>query len=318
MIALALSALLLTAPASLPHSSATQVQDPVVEEAPIRLEDIDVTGRSLQSTIDRFVGEVAAPNRNRSLARWRQDVCVGAINFEPEVGQYLVDRVSTIGSDLGLQSGAPGCKPSVLIIAATNADEISAYLSQIRGPARLRLGGTGTDRGAAALRAFETSERPVRWWQNSLPVDADTGQRATRIPGECTGSCSSPYDYAPLIATTASRLTTRIVDDIFRTIIVVDVAQAQTLQAQQLADYIAMVTFAQIDPEADTGSFSTILNVFETPDQASGLTQWDQTYLAGLYDAQRTLKSLGASRVEIANSIRRAHYDLRQDEPGDE
>lgn len=312
MIALALSALLLTTSAS-----AAPPQDPAADEEPIRLEDIEVSGRTLQQTIERFVGSVAAPNRHRNLARWRSSFCVAAVNFDPDAARYLTDRVSTIGSDLGLAPGSPGCAPNVLIVAATDADEIAEVLVRTPGN-RMRLGASGTDRGGAALRAFETSDRPVRWWQNSMPVDMDTGQRATRLPGECAGSCGSPFSYAPRVRVTASSLTTQVVDDIFRTIVVVDVAQMEGLDAQQLADYVAMVTFAQIDPEADTGSFSTILNVFDTPDQVSGLTQWDKTYLAGLYSAQRTRKNLGAARLEIANSIRRAHHDLRQNEPDDE
>lgn len=39
-------------------------------DQPTRLEDIDVVGRSLRSMIDDFVGEVAAPNSGRGIARW--------------------------------------------------------------------------------------------------------------------------------------------------------------------------------------------------------------------------------------------------------
>ncbi|WP_213068604.1 hypothetical protein, partial [Acinetobacter baumannii] len=105
--------------------------------------------------------------------------------------------------------------------------------------------------GGAALRAFQTSNKPVRWWQQSMPVNSETGERAVRIPGECANACSSPYDYAPVNDTfAASRLTSQIADNIFRTIVVVDVNQTSRVSVQQLADYIAMVTFAQIDPEA--------------------------------------------------------------------
>lgn len=307
MIALALAAMLSATPVQ--DSSAVQAA-PATEEAPVRLEDVEVTGRSLESMIDNFVASVAAPNPNRSLARWREGVCIGAANFEPETAQYLVDRVSTVADDLGLRAGAPGCSPNVLIVAAADADAFSQALVE-RHERVMRVGGVGMDRGRAALREFQSSDRPVRWWQVSMPVDADTGERATRIRGECQGSCDSVYSYAPTTNVLASRLSTQIVDDIFRTVVVVDVQQLADVQIQQLADYVAMVTFAQIDPQADTRGYATILNVFDEPDSATSLTEWDKAYLTGLYNTQRTRKNLSSARSEIASSIQRAHERLR-------
>ena len=56
------------------------------------------------------------------------------------------------------------------------------------------------------------------------------------------------------------------------------------------------------------------VNVFETPDAAAGLTDWDTAYLRGLYDAERTRKNGRAGRTEIVSSIRRAHGDLQEQE----
>ena len=321
MIALALAALLSATPVQ--DASAAQAA-PATEEAPVRLEDVEVTGRSLESMINNFVASVAAPNPNRSLARWREGVCIGAASFEPETAQYLVDRVSTVASDLGLRAGAPGCSPNVLIVAAADADAFSQALVE-RHERVMRVGGTGMDRGRAALREFQASDRPVRWWQVSMPVNADTGERAVRLPGECQGSCGgadaggSVYSFAPVTNVfAASRLSTQIVDDIFRTVVVVDARQLADVQIQQLADYVAMVTFAQIDPQADTRGYATILNVFDEPDSAASLTEWDKAYLAGLYNTQRTRKNLSSARSEIASSIQRAHERLRTEEQSED
>jgi hypothetical protein len=156
------------------------------------------------------------------------------------------------------------------------------------------------------------SEAPVRWWQVSMPANSETGQRATRIPGECRDPCQSPEDYAPIISVfAASRLSTQIVDYIFRTVVILDIDQIRGISAQQLADYVAMVTLAQIDPEADTSRYASILNLFDAPESAAGLTEWDQAYLHGLYDAERTRKNLHAGRMEIADSIYEAHQNAR-------
>ena len=291
-------------------SAPAQASAAAAEDQAVRLEDIQVSGRRLDALIENFVGEVAAPNRGRGIARWDRSVCVGAVNLRREAAQYLVDRVSTVAQDLGLSPGAPGCTPNVLIVATADGDGFARELVEKRRRA-LRMGGSGMDRGGAALRDFQETSRPVRWWQVSMPVDSETGQRATRIPGECNAPCTDPIDYAPVINVfAASRLSTQIVDNIFRTIVIVDVNEINRVNSAQLADYIAMVTLAQIDPKADTSAYASILNVFNDPSSASSMTEWDKAYLGGLYDAQRTQKNLRAGTTEIEASIRRAHRQL--------
>lgn len=321
MLGLILAGLLIAAPETGEPPQTTPAPE---SEPAIRLEDVAVTGRPLSSLIERFVGEVAAPNPDRGLARWRSGVCVGVANLRNEAAQYLVDRVSTVAADLGLRAGHPGCSPNLLIIAADEPDRVSEELvTRHRGA--LRMGGSGMDRGGTALRAFQTSDRPVRWWQVSMPVDNQTGERATRISGECDRDCGaasvggSSYRFAPNINIfAASRLSTQIVDDIFRTIVVVDVNQLSRVNIEQLADYIAMVSLAQIDPAADTSRYASILNVFADPEGAEGLTDWDKAYLTGLYDTNRTRLDRRASRLEIASSIERAHKELRGASPGED
>lgn len=308
LLALALSA-------GAPPAQSAQSAAPAHEDQAVRLEDIQVSGRRLDDLIQSFVSEVAAPNRGRGIARWDRSVCVGAVNLRREAAQYLVDRVSTVAEDLGLSPGDPGCTPNLLIVATSDGDAFARELVERRRRA-LRMGGSGMDRGAAALRDFQETSRPVRWWQVSMPVDSETGQRAVRIPGECTNDCSSPMDYAPTInVSSASRLTTQIVDNIFRAIIVVDVSKTGAVNSEQLADYIAMVSLAQIDPTADTSAYASILNVFNDPSSASSLTEWDKAYLNGLYDAQRTRQNVRAGKSEIQSSIRRAHARLADETP---
>ena len=112
----------------------------------------------------------------------------------------------------------------------------------------------------------------------------------------------------------ASRLSTQIVDQLFRTVVILDVDQVSGVSAAQLADYVAMVTLAQIDPDAETGGYASILNLFGTGDAAPGLTEWDRAYLTGLYDAERTRRNLRAGRLEIADTIHSAYEELRAEE----
>ncbi|MBF0665248.1 MAG: hypothetical protein IR159_06845 [Brevundimonas sp.] len=314
MVALALAALLAVAP----MQDVPQTAPSAAAAEPVDLGEVEVTGRTLDDMIRSFVTEVAEPNRRRGIARWADRLCVGVVNLRAEPAQYIVDRVSTVAEDLGLRTGAPGCAPNVVVIASAEADNLAGQLVRERRRG-LRMGGAGMDRGGAALRDFAASDQPVRWWQVSIPVDADTGARAIRLPGECKGSCdamgNNPGDYAPTTSIfAASRLSNEIVDELLRTVVILDMEQVGGVSAQQLADYVAMITLAQIDPEADTSGYATILNLFQSPDAAGGLTDWDRAYLSGLYDAERTRRNLRAGRMEIADSIHRSHQALREAE----
>ena len=319
MIALALAAMMATAPLdpglpALPQTA--QATAAIADDTPVRLEDIEVTGRSRDSLIRSFVSEVAAPNFNRGLARWEDAICVGTANLRAEPAQYVVDRVSAVAQEVGLRPGQPGCAPNVIIIATEDPSGVAALLTRDRERA-FRPGGSGMDRGGAALHRFVASQAPVRWWQVSMPTNSDTGLGATRIAGDCRNACTTPEDLAPLVFVMPSRLSTPIVDNIFRTVVILDVDQVNRISGRQLADYVAMITLAQIDPEADTSRYASILNVFDAPDTAPGLTDWDKAYLEGLYEAQRTRRNLRAGRDEIARSIWRAHERLQSAGLGD-
>lgn len=302
MLVAALAAALLTTPPQ---------EAPQEPTGPVALEDITVTGRTLDRMIQDFVGEVAEPNPRRGLARWNREVCVGVANMKGEAAQYLADRVSTVAEDLGLNPGAPGCSATLLIVATDDGSLLANDMVERRRRA-FRMGGSGMDRGGTALQDFIDTPRPVRWWQMAMPTDSETGMQATRIPGECSGPCIEPTDMAPMIGVfAASRLTTQITNNLIRAVVIVDVDEVSHLSIQQLADYIAMVSLAQIDPDADTSGYNSILNVLDDPADSTGLTSWDMAYLNGLYSAERNRRNPAADRSAVVDTIRREHGRLR-------
>lgn len=302
MLAAALASLLVM---SAPQQAvSTPVQDPTGRV--VDLEDIVVEGRSVENLTRDFVGEVAAPARNRGLARWRNGVCIGVANLKGEAAQYIVDRVSTVAEDLGLRAGNPGCEPNVLIIATTDSNTFTEQFVD-RRPRLFRVGGSGMDLGRSAFNRFITVERPVRWWNVSLPVDDNTGIGAFRIPGDINAQ-GAPA--APTQNVIASRLSSQIVDDAKRSFIIVDVDKIADVSITQLADYITFVALAQVDPDGDTSGYATILNVFDDPGQTQTLTNWDMAYLQGLYQTTRTRANTRSQRGEVVSAIVRAHNEL--------
>lgn len=295
------------------QAAAQPVAGPAPRDAPgpaVDLEEIVVEGRRVEDLASQFVVEVSDPVKHRGMARWRDGVCVGVANLRADLAQQIVDRVSSIVEDVGLRPGSPGCSPNILVIATIDANTFTPQFVAQR-PRLFQVGGSGMDQGSAALRRFETSDRPVRWWTVSIKTDDDTGKASVRLPGTLNGNGTgrrSVDQYAPIVALrAASRLTTSFVDDAKRSFVIVDVDQVQAVSLDQLADYVAMVSLAQIDPEADTSGYASILNIFDDPSQTPGLTNWDRAYLIGLYDTERRRLNRTSQRTEVVDAIVRAH-----------
>jgi len=273
-----------------------------------QLDDVVVDARSVGVMVNNFVDEVIAAPPGRGPARWDRTVCVGVANLRPVAAQQMIDRVSQIAMDVGLEPGEPGCKPNVLVVVTTDGAGMARGLAQAR-PLAFRPGVGGSTRGSHAFDVFRNSDRPVRWWHVSLPVDSETGAPAVRMRGEESG---------PAIDGTASRLRTTIRNDLRRVFIIVDFDQAASVTFQQLSDYVAMVALSQVDPDAETRSYDTVLNVFDNPHAAEGLTDWDLAYLKSLYTAELNQRMPGAQGGAIGSIMTRDRTRAQQaDAAGD-
>lgn len=307
MIAAVLASIGLTVAApQVPAQAATQTPASVAvsqDQEATALEDVIVDGRPIEAVAQAFVEAVAAPARQRGLARWYDSICVGVVNVRPEVAQPLIDHVSNVALDLGLRTRQPGCQPNIVIVFADDASAMAtALVEQDRRVFHLGVG--GLDRGKVALAAFEATERPVRWWHVSMPTIGDGGGRAIRMPGD-TG-----YTYVP-----GEGIVNRgrpVTDSLNKVVVIVDIDQIQETNLAQLGDYLAMVTLAQVDLEGSTGDFDSVLNLFERPTLTAGLTQWDQTYLDVLYNALPERVNPSRQSADLARRVTRARQAERE------
>ncbi len=256
-----------------------------------RVEDVVVEGTTLRRQVQVFVAAVTEPPRGHGPARWRETsgVCVGVFNLRRETAQAIADRVSEIAADLGLRVGEPGCDANVLIVATDDPAALAAGLVE-RSPAAFRPGWSGASRSRQALAAFTQGDRPIRWWHLSLPMIRDTNSPAVRMPG----NPNAPYIPG------GTRLRTSVENVLLRAYVIIDFDQVETLSLRQLADYAAFVAFAQIDPEAETGGFPTILNALADPGSVAEMTTWDRDYLAGLYGSELHQRQPGSQLSDVS------------------
>lgn len=294
--------------ASDPVSPAPQtVQDPPAarQDSPTDLGDVVVRGR-LEDQVQAFVGEVAqnAAPRGRFLAAWRDRVCPGVVNLEGARAKALLDRISTVAADLEVPTGQPGCDPNVVIVFTNDGAGLASAMVE-REPNVFRHPNVNSlNRPASDLAYFTGAETPVRWWHLSMPVHLGSGQRVVRLPGESSRAVGGD-----------GRLNIDVADVLYKVIIVVDTDHLNGVQLPQLADYLAMVSLAQMDPRAEVGDFNTVLNVFNRPTVA-GLTDWDQSYLQAVYSSASRRRNVGSRNDDVARLMFR---DQRQaDEAGGE
>lgn len=283
-----------------PAWAQTPPADPGAQDPPeSALEDVVVSGETLEERAERFVDEIARPARQRGLARWSRPACFGVVNIGRNAARQIADQLVARADELGLPAGDLDCEPNVFIIGTDDAPAVARTWAA-RHPGLFRPNVSGTAGAPADLRTFISSEAAVRWWHISLPMDVDmfTGetQPAVRLPGRPP----------PIIDVySKSQQATRVRDDLMKVMVLVDVEKLDGITTEQLCDYLLMVAYAQIDPEGDTSAYETVLNLFEDP-SIPGLTEWDVAYLTSLYEYDPSRRAgVAAQGGRLADELRR-------------
>jgi hypothetical protein len=246
-------------------------------DAATQVEDVVVNG-TLEDLAREFVATASAPANYRGLARWERELCLGTVGLRTDAAHLIIDRISDVARELEVPLGEPGCAPNAVIIGTDDGRALAADLVGERRRA-FRIGFTRSNPGSRALETFRTSDEAVRWWHISFPYGENGTCLAIRIfqgPRPCGNSFNRSYRGQG------------IMDVIRRAIIILDVPQLEGTDFNALSDYLAMLVLAQIDPNAETASFDTVLNLFDGGAGVSGLTQWDWAYLEALYEAGPT------------------------------
>ena len=122
--------------------------------------------------------------------------------------------------------------------------------------------------------------------------------------------------YAPTVGEGASgmqgvrsngtRLSRATRHDFNTVLVIVDTNRLNGAPIVAVADYIAFVSLAQVNPDAGNLPFPSILNLFSTQDASqrpAHMTDWDVDYLDGLYHATRAARNIGQQQSEITRRM---------------
>jgi hypothetical protein len=269
-----------------------------------------------QEQVQAFVSQVSAvPPSADQIARWDNDICMSVVGPGEEQAQFVVDQISYRAQAVGLTAGATGCDPNVFIFFVPDSDTFAPRLVEDRKSLFAYYHEEHViTLGRDALTAFAQTSRPIRWWHVAQTRSADghalgsdqAGQNSPPPPrdGE-TRAGPDGLTGVQAVRSHGSRLRAAERQDFNRVVVIVDASRAAGYTLESLSDYIAMVTLAQIDPNARPGDYPTILNLFASgPETApGGMTAWDQAYLSGLYRSTRNAASASQQVREISRRM---------------
>jgi hypothetical protein len=274
---------------------------PAQEPEPQTSADVVVVGQRTEEVIRSFIDELAVTPRGvDQMSRWDWRICPGVAGLRASQAQFVIDRMAQRALEIDLSVGEPGCRSNVLVMFSMDPDAIAQQIFDARRSALGYYSERGQSTlGRAALQNFVASDAPVRWWH----VSNEFTRSGQAVEETMTGE-------APVTDRQAGPSLIRRGTHVNFTgvLVIVDgrsIGDGFDLGA--LADYLAMVTLAQIDPEADTHELSTILNLFGDTSAPRQMTEWDIGYLRGLYSA-----SIEDNRNRQRSTIRSAMEDAVQ------
>ncbi|MGD9966103.1 MAG: hypothetical protein AB7T59_06260 [Hyphomonadaceae bacterium] len=274
-------------------------------------DDIVVTASRLDEMIREFVGEVTAETQAEGqIARWDHRICPQIAGLQRRQAQFIVDRLSQRAHQIGLRPGGPECRANILIFVTPDADrftqELTAQFPVVFNPRVPNMHQQSNE----ALAQFVVSDAPVRWWHVSQTTSME-GQivRNTDPRWDRTGGITGLSIVRTGITSRIQRPTHQ---DFNRVVIIVDATRAAGHRFDALADYLAMVALAQINPGADTTEADSILNLFadtRAESAVEALTTWDIAYLEGLYEARPNAWTARQQQADISRRMRTTELD---------
>jgi hypothetical protein len=294
-------------------------------------ETLVVTGERLRELTQAYAAEVAvAPASADQYARWNFRLCPSVAGLAPSEAQTLIDHIAVRAHQVGVETERTGCQPNLVFIFAPDANRLAREIVDTR---RDLLGYYSEDdvvtAGRDALEDFANTPRPVRWWHVSHTTTADGQQlgnsrtrtgRSTRdavaaaraanpqdpeaVAGVLGGS---GFEGAEGVRSSGTRTRRATRQDLSFALVIIDAPRAAGLPPQAVADYLAMATLVQLDPDADMSAFPSVLNLFDEQSAdrpaPTEMTAWDIAYLQGLYRATREAASASRQRADIARRM---------------
>ncbi len=261
---------------------------------------VEASRAALRKEISSFVSAVTRLD-GELISRWSKDtpICPLVIADNPAIGEFIRKRLLEIAAQVPIRAETdPKCLANLFVIVSEQAPEFAAKWEKGANWEKLDDGNPRPGRARwkprpGATRSAESL--PVRTWHN-MRIEQSDGAPMLSV------SLTPGIREARSAKDLGSRITSNVAENLTGVVVLVDTRAAAGVTVTQLADYIAMTSFAKPDLEADLANTDSILQLFavEPANRPPGLTEWDHAFLRGLYRISFTPKH---QRMSIATRM---------------
>ncbi len=285
----ALVAGIASAQSSAPVAAPSSRNPPGVDEVTVSAQ----RARELVPRVEKFVGQIAALENDEGLPRWKVPVCPQVIGLPQQEGEFILGRMSEIARTAGIALAAEQCRPNLYIVVTPDPRQL---LQNTTEPNRLLMFGSETP---SVIDEFIATPRPVRvYYKTSMASSLG-------LPLGDTHPVPPPDSFHPRTFqqnNTSAHLTADVIYNLANVVAVADQTRLKGISRGQFADYVAMVSLADVKPGAKLGDAPTILRLFDgAPEDApAGISDWDLAFLKSLYATQQKSR---LQRKDMAQAI---------------
>jgi hypothetical protein len=270
-----------TPPAAVPPDVEPQA---ATEPEPVPQVVIEAQRQALEHRLFHFVTTITKQvGSYESLARWHHKVCPLVAGLPQDRGEFVLSRISTIAASAGAPLGPSDCKANLFVFFTADPTKLLRTLVSRDAGRFVALSGQRAD--AAAIKRFTESTRPIRAWYNAELKGASGN--SLRPSDDVTMGGRQPLENDHALG---SRIHMDDVQDITSVLIVVDTHRTGGLSIGAVADYVAILGLAEINPDANVTGNDSVLRLFIAPDGARTLSQlgtWDAAFLKALYGTEQ-------------------------------
>ena len=221
--------------------------------------------------VRQFVRALTDVRSSGQLSRFHLPACPAVMGLPAVQNARIVERMRLVARAAKIPLAPVKCSANTFVIVAPDKPAAIAELNRLF-PAYF------SQMSDHEVRKLAADTNPAAAWHVKTLMTAD---------GELAAKGTASDAYIVKSVNTPSRIKAASMPTFVASVVVIDVKSAAGLTVTQLADYAALRTFADIDPErvVKTG-MPSILGALTQPDDRPlpvTLTHWDIGFLKSLY-----------------------------------
>lgn len=263
---------------------ATQPQNGTIVVRGTRIDPVLARERAVE-----FIKRSGVAKGQKQVARWVVPICIKVIGVEDNQAARIEQNMLEIAAAANIEIAGPKCEPNISVSFTTDPRQVVRHI-KTRKPNQFR------ELSFADRERVLTGDAPVRWWYATQMIDRDGVKSNNFSPGwvsagksDAAQATTDPITVGGVGEMTStqqynsgSNVRTPTLRSLYGATVVVDALRADNASVDAIADYAAMVAFAEMDA-SDPPPPDSILGLFQPNSIETSLTDWDLAFLKSLY-----------------------------------